>query len=71
MRCTTKVQLIKRRRSEQWYVTFPAALARAIGLERGEALEWRLEEGSRIVLRRGSTRTPAERPEIASAAERE
>jgi hypothetical protein len=26
----TKVQLIKRRQSEQWYINFPAAIAQAM-----------------------------------------
>jgi hypothetical protein len=32
----TKVQLIKRRESEQWYINFPSAVARAMEFERGE-----------------------------------
>lgn len=30
----TKIQLIKRQTSEQWYVNFPAALAQAMELDK-------------------------------------
>ena len=32
----TKVQLIKRRASEQWYINFPSAVAQAMEFSRGE-----------------------------------
>jgi hypothetical protein len=31
----TKVQVIQRQRSEQWYVNFPSALAQAMEFEKG------------------------------------
>jgi hypothetical protein len=48
----TKVQLIKRKASEQWYVNFPAAIAQAMEFERGEVVEWLIEDKSQLVLRR-------------------
>ena len=36
----TKVQLIKRKQSEQWYINFPAAVAQAMEFERVETVEW-------------------------------
>ena len=48
----TKVQLIKRKRSEQWYITFPAAVAHAMEFARGETVEWIIEDKSQLVLRR-------------------
>jgi len=36
----TKVQLIQRKESEQWYINFPSALAQAMEFEKGEAVEW-------------------------------
>ena len=48
----TKVQLIKRKDSEQWYINFPAALARALQFERGETVEWIIEDRAQLVLRR-------------------
>lgn len=48
----TKVQLIKRRDSEQWYVNFPAAIAQAMQFARGEVVEWIIEDRGQLVLRR-------------------
>jgi hypothetical protein len=48
----TKIQLIKREQSEQWYINFPAALAQAIEFERGEIVEWLVESKTKLVLKR-------------------
>ena len=48
----TKVQLIQRKRSNQWYVGFPAALAAALGLKKSEIVEWRVEDRETLVLTR-------------------
>jgi antitoxin component of MazEF toxin-antitoxin module len=48
----TKVQLIKRKESEQWYINFPAAVAQAMEFERGETVEWIIEDKGSLVLRR-------------------
>jgi hypothetical protein len=48
----TKVQLIKRKKSEQWYINFPAALAQAMEFERGELVEWFVEDIATLVLQR-------------------
>ena len=48
----TKVQLIKRKASEQWYVNFPAAVAQAMEFQKGEIMEWIIEDKSQMVLRR-------------------
>ena len=48
----TKVQLIKRKQSEQWYINFPAAVAQAMEFERGETVEWIVEDKESLVLRR-------------------
>lgn len=50
----TKVQLIKRKESEQWYINFPAAVAQAMEFERGETVEWIIEDKGNLVLRRRS-----------------
>lgn len=59
MGCPTKVQLIKRKQSEQWYVNFPAQIAQAMEFERGETVEWVIEDKSQLVLRRRHTPPPA------------
>jgi len=48
----TKVQLIKRKQSEQWYINFPTAVAQAMEFERGETVEWIIEDKESLVLRR-------------------
>lgn len=48
----TKIQLIKRKTSEQWYVNFPAAVAQAIEFNQGEVVEWIIDDHQRLVLKR-------------------
>jgi hypothetical protein len=48
----TKVQLIDRKQSEQWYINFPAAIAQAMEFSRGEVVEWIVEDKSQLVLKR-------------------
>jgi len=48
----TKVQLIKRQKSEQWYINFPSAVAQAMEFVRGEIVEWVIEDKGQLVLSR-------------------
>ncbi len=48
----TKVQLIKRQKSEQWYINFPSAVAQAMEFGRGETVEWFIEDKETLVLQR-------------------
>jgi len=48
----TTVQLIQRRRSQQWYVNFPAAVANACDFVKGETVEWTLLDRGRMLLTR-------------------
>jgi hypothetical protein len=48
----TKVQLIKRKSSEQWYVNFPAQVAQAMDFVRGEVVEWHIEDRATMALTR-------------------
>lgn len=48
----TKVQLIRRQASEQWYVNFPSAVAQAMEFEKGETVEWFVEDKETLVLER-------------------
>jgi hypothetical protein len=54
----TKVQLIKRKTSQQWYINFPSALAQAMDFSRGETVEWIVEHKSLLALRRPSAPPP-------------
>ena len=51
----TKVQLIQRQASAQWYINFPSALAQAMEFSRGERVEWFVEDKGLLALRRAST----------------
>ena len=48
----TKVQLIKRKESEQWYVNFPTQLAQAMEFKKGETVEWFVEDKATLALKR-------------------
>ncbi len=39
----TKIQLISRKKGNQWYVNFPNALAEAMGFKKSEVVEWEIE----------------------------
>ncbi len=54
----TKVQLIKRQASAQWYINFPSALAQAMDFVRGEVVEWFVEDKGLLALRRTSPPAP-------------
>lgn len=49
----TKIQLIKRAKSEQWYINFPSAIAQAMEFDRGEVVEWLIEDKQTLILKRG------------------
>jgi hypothetical protein len=55
----TKVQLIKRKTSEQWYINFPSAIAQAMEFSRGETVEWIVEDKALLALRRLAPPAPA------------
>ena len=48
----TKVQLIQRQVSQQWYINFPSAIAQAMEFSRGETVEWIVEDKALLALRR-------------------
>jgi len=48
----TKVQLIERQESQQWYINFPAPLAQALEFEKGEVIEWVIQDQQTLVLHR-------------------
>jgi len=48
----TKVQLIQRKDSQQWYINFPSAIAQAMEFQRGEIVEWIVEDKAQLRLLR-------------------
>ena len=50
-----KVQLIRRKDSEQWYINFPSAVAQAMEFSKGEIVEWIIEDKANLILHRRNT----------------
>jgi hypothetical protein len=48
----TKVQLIQRKESQQWYINFPSACAQAMNFSKGEVVEWEITPEGDLRLRR-------------------
>lgn len=48
----TKIQLIDRGTSRQYYVTLPSAIAQAMDFKKGECFEWSVEDKDTLILRR-------------------
>ena len=48
----TKVQLINRKASEQWYINFPAAIAQAMDFAKGEDVQWTIADKRYLILAR-------------------
>jgi hypothetical protein len=48
----TRVQLISRQDSRQWYINFPAALAQAMEFTKGETVEWLVKDRDHLLLHR-------------------
>lgn len=48
----TRIQQIRRPNSNQYYVNFPRVLAKAMGFEKGEVVEWEVVDKDTLVLKR-------------------
>jgi len=49
----TKVQLIARQKgADQYYINFPSALAEALDLQKGETIEWFIEDKANVIAHR-------------------
>lgn len=60
-----KIQRVERGKTKSYYVNFPAALAEAAQIEKGEELEWLVEDKNTFLLRRV---TPAKSARTAKGA---
>jgi len=47
-----KIQRVERGNTKSFYVNFPAAVAEAANLEKGEEMEWVIEDRNTFVLKR-------------------
>jgi len=52
---TVKIQRVERGKTKSFYVNFPAAVAEAAQIKKGEELEWVIEDRNTFVLRRKKT----------------
>jgi hypothetical protein len=57
-----KMQKVQRGSTRSFYLNFPAALADAMGIEKGEEFEWLLEDKNTVWLRRCQARPPHQAP---------
>lgn len=48
----TKVQLIERKDSQQFYINFPAPIAHAMEFTKGEVVEWTIADKQHLILAR-------------------
>jgi antitoxin component of MazEF toxin-antitoxin module len=51
-----KIQKVERPTNKSFYVNLPAALAESAGIEKGEEMEWLVEDRNCFVLRRMNAR---------------
>ena len=47
-----KIQRVERKNTKSFYVNFPAAVAEAANIKKGEEMEWVIEDKNTFVLRR-------------------
>lgn len=53
-----KIQRVERGTTKSYYVNFPAALAEAAQIKKGEEMEWLVEDRNTFVLRRVKAKNP-------------
>lgn len=52
----TRIQLIQRKASQQFYINFPSACAQMMNLRKGEVVEWEITAKGDLVLKRNVRR---------------
>ena len=50
----TKVQRVDRGITKSFYINFPAAVAEACNIEKGEEMEWHIEDKNTFILKRAN-----------------
>lgn len=48
----SKIQMVDRGKTKSFYINFPAAIAEACNIEKGEEMEWLIEDKNTFVLKR-------------------
>ena len=57
----TKVQVIQRRESQQWYINFPSACAQVMNFRKGEVVEWEIAANGHLILHRTARERKSQR----------
>ena len=52
----TRIQLIQRQASQQFYINFPSACAQMMDFRKGEEVEWEITQKGDLVLKRSARR---------------
>jgi len=47
-----KIQRVERRQTKSFYVNFPAAVAEALEIVKGEEMEWIIQDNNTFILKR-------------------
>lgn len=55
---SVKIQRVDRGVTKSYYINFPAAIADSADLEKGEEMEWFIEDKNTFVLKRVKTEAP-------------
>jgi antitoxin component of MazEF toxin-antitoxin module len=55
---SVKIQKVDRGLTKSYYINFPAALAESANLQKGEEMEWELEDKNTFILKRVNSASP-------------
>ncbi len=58
----TKVQLIERKESQQFYINFPVPIAQAMEFTKGEVVEWTIVDKQHLIVSRANV--PPDRVDV-------
>ncbi len=58
-----KIQRVDRKTTKSFYINFPAAIAEAMKMEKGEEYEWEIEDKNTLVFKRCQALPPREAEE--------
>jgi bifunctional DNA-binding transcriptional regulator/antitoxin component of YhaV-PrlF toxin-antitoxin module len=53
---TVKIQKVERPTNTSFYINFPAAIAEAADIQKGETMEWLVEDRNTFILKRIASR---------------
>ena len=57
-----KLQKVQRPSNRSYYLNFPMVLAETLGLQKGEVMEWSVQDNNTFILKRKKKRTDRKKP---------